>query len=384
MDRIPSSEPTKATDLFGSGKHGYTETLPAPTKWRAPAANGVQEEIVRTIEAAGLVPSADDLGQLARALDAMLEAMSLLNYSVIESGTLTSGYQCGLFAEQGALARWFAFGGGNTHADFGVSADGVVWDETDTGANGQIIACCRAEFLDAVHRGIVAVGIDGGIYTTDVDDATPTLSVHTPPGSYADTYRAVAASATEVIAVGDTGAIHRSTDGTAWTSEFSSAEDIRGVAWNGTLFCAVGTNGFIRTSPTGTSGTWTARTAASSFADDFFGIVWDDRLELFVAFGDAGEIQTSPDGITWTRRNTGGVDITDGVVLNSRVVLLDGDDDYRYSLDGVTWATQPLSFGDTGSQALNGFGTDGRSLLAFGTTGSATVVLRHLQRPQIV
>jgi hypothetical protein len=69
MDRI--SDPTKQADKFGSGKHGYTEGTPGvtpPSKIRATAMDGPQEEIVRVIEDAGLTPTNSDLGQLLQAI----------------------------------------------------------------------------------------------------------------------------------------------------------------------------------------------------------------------------------------------------------------------------------------------------------------------------
>lgn len=70
MDRISTS--TKATDLFGVGKHGFRDgNLGAgilPTDLNAAYFNGMQEEIMAIIEGAGLVPSSGTLTQLATAI----------------------------------------------------------------------------------------------------------------------------------------------------------------------------------------------------------------------------------------------------------------------------------------------------------------------------
>jgi hypothetical protein len=74
MDRISTS--TKATDLFGPGKHGWRNGNlaggTAPTDFNAEWFNGAQEEPIGVIEGAGLVPTAGDYTQLRKAIDVMI------------------------------------------------------------------------------------------------------------------------------------------------------------------------------------------------------------------------------------------------------------------------------------------------------------------------
>lgn len=60
MQRIATA--TKATDLFGAGKHGFKDGDLSqgitPTDLNAAWFNAVQEELLSVIEAAGLVPGA--------------------------------------------------------------------------------------------------------------------------------------------------------------------------------------------------------------------------------------------------------------------------------------------------------------------------------------
>ena len=70
MQRISTA--TKAVDLYGAGKHGFkdgdlAQAIPA-TDLNAAWFNGAQEELLALIEAAGLVPSAATLNQVAMAL----------------------------------------------------------------------------------------------------------------------------------------------------------------------------------------------------------------------------------------------------------------------------------------------------------------------------
>jgi hypothetical protein len=72
MQRIATLN--KAVDLFGAGKHGFKNGNLAggiaPTEFDADWCNGMQEELLAVIEAAGLVPSGATLNQLLLALRA--------------------------------------------------------------------------------------------------------------------------------------------------------------------------------------------------------------------------------------------------------------------------------------------------------------------------
>ena len=93
-------------------------------------------------------------------------------------------------------------------------------------------------------------------------------------------------------AAGDT------TCGSTWqvTERFDA---LYSVAYGAGLYVAVGADGTIQTSPDGL--TWTRRT--SGIIDRLNGVTWSGAQ--FVAVGDSGTILTSPDGVTWTRRTSG-------------------------------------------------------------------------------
>jgi microcystin-dependent protein len=63
---------TKAVDLHGAGKHGFKDGNVglgiAPTAFEAAWCNGVQEELLALIEAAGITPSSAVLNQVSSAL----------------------------------------------------------------------------------------------------------------------------------------------------------------------------------------------------------------------------------------------------------------------------------------------------------------------------
>lgn len=70
MQRIATA--TKAVDLYGVGKHGFKDGNLGlgitPTDFEAAWANGIQEEIVNVIEAAGIVASGAALTQVRQAI----------------------------------------------------------------------------------------------------------------------------------------------------------------------------------------------------------------------------------------------------------------------------------------------------------------------------
>lgn len=116
-----------------------------------------------------------------------------------------------------------------------------------------------------------------------------------------------------------------------WRPELSglAATDVHGIAHDGARrWCLVGDAGLISTSDD-MGETWTTRTPGSAFAGRLNAVHF--AAGVFVAVGQAEEIQTSPDGVTWTRRNTGGGGELRGVAY-----------------DGTGWA----AVGDSGGSAL--------------------------------
>ncbi|HTA05072.1 MAG TPA: hypothetical protein VK774_01810 [Solirubrobacteraceae bacterium] len=96
------------------------------------------------------------------------------------------------------------------------------------------------------------------------------------------------------VAVGSGGTLLRSRDGLRWTVERSPSDvDLRGVAWTGRRFVAVGDEGTVLSSPDGRA--WRVDTSAMPCA--LLGVASDrDRL---VAVGGGGRLQLSSDGRRW-------------------------------------------------------------------------------------
>jgi len=126
-------------------------------------------------------------------------------------------------------------------------------------------------------------------------------------------------------------------------------ENLQSVAAGPSLFVAVGDKGTIRTSPDGS--TWTVRnsgpittggrggTTTGASTADLQAVTYGGGQ--FVVVGDNGTILTSPDGLTWTPR-TSGTNFTLLAVTygNGRFVAVGSNDAVCTSPDGITWTAR--------------------------------------------
>lgn len=94
--------------------------------------------------------------------------------------------------------------------------------------------------------------------------------------------------------------------------------------------------------------TWTPATPGSSYAGDFKDVIWVQSLGLFLACGETGEIQSSPDGATWTRRNTGGGITFTALAWNGTLACAVGNDGSNgrpaTSSNGTSWTVNTQAF----------------------------------------
>ncbi len=196
----------------------------------------------------------------------------------------------------------------------------------------------------------VAVGGSGTILTSPNGSAWTAQTSGTSQG-----LRGVAWSGSRFVAVGDT--ILTSPNGSTWTTQTSgTSQGLEGVAWSGSRFVAVGGN-TILTSPDGS--TWT--TQISDTSQYFLGVAWLDSR--FIAVGESGTILTSPDGSTWTTQISDTSQELRGVAWSgSRFVAVGGNGTILTSPDGNTWTAQASST----SQELYGVAWSGSRFVAVG------------------
>jgi hypothetical protein len=167
-------------------------------------------------------------------------------------------------------------------------------------------------------------------------------------------YSAIAASSTKFVVLSKNGSGDRaavSTNGTTWTS-YSTTVDLGWTAlcWSPglNLWVAVAldaTTGCVGTSPDGQ--TWTIRNSADALGA-WTSICWSPELGLLVATRNDG-VMTSPDGVTWTLRSAPGSGHDwRGVCWSSAKLLfvavsgvISGTThDVMTSTDGIAWTLQ--------------------------------------------
>lgn len=308
MHRIDSD--TKSVDLFGSGKHGYTEgnvlTGVKPTQTTSEQLNAFQEELAGVIEGAGLTLDKLDNTQLFAAIVALAgSTVAAKNYTDVSPG---SGTDFNAICARG-----------------GIDTPNTAWGPV-----------------------LVAVGDAGEIQTSE--DHGASWTIQTPGSAYAGNFQDVAysrvadlAGAIEFVAVGATGEIQTTVGlGGTWTKQTTAgapyAGQFRAVHHDGTRWVAVGASGEIQTSSNATA--WVQQTAAGAYAGTFNGVASNGTTIMSV--GNSTEVQTSIDGgTTWVSRTaTGAPSSIVGVAWDSkrsRWWIFESDQMYWSSDDGDTW-----------------------------------------------
>jgi hypothetical protein len=129
------------------------------------------------------------------------------------------------------------------------------------------------------------------------------------------------------VAVGVSGTIITSTNGTNWIVRNSTtSNDLFAVANNGQVFIAVGAAGpsdpgVILVSTNGV--TWNRRDSGTG--ESLYGISFGDGI--FLAVGTGGIVLSSTDGVTWTSRNSGAADFLDAASYGNGTFLIVGNSD---------------------------------------------------------
>ena len=145
----------------------------------------------------------------------------------------------------------------------------------------------------------VALGDAGAVIKSTDDQALVWEAATAITGAPA--MNALASGASRYVAVGDGGAIYTNTSAgvtAAWTASTSgTTNNLYGVSYLNNRFIAVGEFGTLLTSTDGTS--WTVQTAVTG--DSLRGVAYG--ASTYVAVGDAGAVISSPDATTWTAQS---------------------------------------------------------------------------------
>ena len=159
--------------------------------------------------------------------------------------------------------------------------------------------------------------------------------------------------------------------GSGWTQQvYGTTNNIQEIAYNGDLMVAVGDGGSIATSPDGI--TWTQRNSSQSITgNNLEDVTWNGAHWIAVGFN--GTIITSIDGISWTTTNSGVTQSLRSVTWDgNQAVVVGANGTVLRSSDLATWTsatTIPLSnqFDDVVYRQLSA--TTGM-YIAVGQTGS--------------
>jgi len=256
----------------------------------------------------------------------------------------------------GQPRRWVAFGfGGNVR--------------TTENQRNWTARAFDAAFAGTIQEAIYAADIGeyafcgSGNFQHSVDGITWVNEV-LPGGS---TIRGMYRGGGQYVLFGNSGRVLTSPDGVAgnWTDQVTGAADnFRGGCYAAALnlHVVVGQNGAIYTSSDLI--TWTQRTPDASYAGEFSRVRWNPVAGLLIAVSHINpdeEIQTSPDGINWTRRVTGTTQFAPGfrftICQGIPIMLaLDPDDPavggMAYSSDGgITWQFAEHTWHNPGLQS---------------------------------
>lgn len=180
------------------------------------------------------------------------------------------------------------------HGGIYVSTNRVIWERRESGT---LLDLRAAAYLGGR---LLVTGESGTALWSD-DAVRFNSATLTPPTT--DWLEAVAAGNGVAVAVGDNGAIYRSTNGVAWSrlAEVASGTWLSGVAFGGGAFVAVGETGVILRSPDGQ--TWSRRNSGTLL--DLARVVYGDGR--FLAAGSSGAVLVSTDGLSWSADVSTGV-----------------------------------------------------------------------------
>lgn len=293
----------------------------------------------------------------------------------------------GLFAisERGGLwtsgdgSAWTPGSSGGGAALSAVTAGGSSGPFVAVGAGGTVLtspdgfrwtagAAPTGEDLAGVAFGasqFVAVGAGGRVLTSDSGATWAAADSGT-----AGPLQAIAYGSAGFVAVGQAGMVLHSANGTAWTSRTVAAAkgDFLAVAHGNGLYVAVGQWGQIATSPDGLI--WTLlpdEPAQKERWYDITGIAYSNGR--FVTSTHFGTSFTSPDGTTWTKRAEAmvpGSDFCGAVALGDDLAVFGDAGTIQVSSNGTTWSEVPRVSG----ARLRGAATRGNISVFVGDNGA--------------
>jgi len=208
----------------------------------------------------------------------------------------------------------------------------------------------------------VAVGSSGKMATSTDGTTWTTVTNSTFSNGINNSINAITYGNDKFVAGSTDGKMATSTDGETWTAVSDSIflnYSINAIAYGNDKFVAVGSSGKMATSTDGT--TWTAVTNSTfpnNNIESINAITYGN--DKFVAVGSSGKMATSTDGTTWTA-------VTQSVFTSYIIAITYGNDKFvavgssgkmATSTDGTTWTAVSNSTFDTSSINAIAFGNN--------------------------
>jgi hypothetical protein len=244
---------------------------------------------------------------------------------------------------------------------------GTAWTSGSTMGGGDIRGITVGTASDASVN-FLAVGNTGAMFKSS--DGGSWTSVATAP---AVNFNATLYALSQFMALGATGGvgnIFRSTDLVNWTPAATNpgiGQNLNALATNGSLVVAVGDNGTIQSSTDGV--TWTTSTVVPT-VNHLYSVAYA-ASGLWLVVGANGTLLTSVDGVNWVARSSATVNTLRSVAASAfstgyLYVAVGLGGVVSKSTDGTNWTTQTL--GSTDLYAVN---ASTIQFLAVGATGVA-------------
>ena len=254
--------------------------------------------------------------------------------------TQTSGTNADLFAIE--------YNGSSQYVTAGVDQNAAVNDAIVLTSNDAITWTTQkfagySDHINSVTFGnslFVAVGSSGYLLTsnngTTWNVQAPGIFTQLNDVIYGDKFVAIGDDG----AVGATGSIITSTNATAWTTRTAgTASKLNSITWSGSRYVVVGASGTIITSADGI--TWSTQTSGTS--NELNNVTWSGSQ--FIAVGISGTILSSPTGITWTAQASGTINDLNGVYYTNgnggtKYVIVGNSGTILTSSNGTLWNSQ--------------------------------------------
>lgn len=184
------------------------------------------------------------------------------------------------------------------------------------------------------------VGAGGAIYTSTDPIATSPVWTSRTSNVSTDLTKVIYSSSTWYV-YGKAGTILKSTNGVDWTNLSVSANAIsaNGIITNGTVKVYFGANGNIVSTTDGITYTKRVSGTTVNLLSGCYG------NSMFLVVGQNGVVLSSPDGVTWTLRTSGSSAQLNRVVYgNSYFAIAGYDSTILKSADGISWTNAAVSY----------------------------------------